>query len=394
MGIMVGLPSPSGSEKDLQLNFGKNMTVQVEMRAPHLPAEWYTQSGIQLTWPHAGTDWAYMLAEVQECFINIAREIAKRELLLIVTPEPEEVKKQIAATVNMNNVRIAEFAMRTPMQIARIESNDLRKRMGDIRSSEGVTGVWARYDGGRFSGGEFENKFNKVQVGADTALAAYGSRLGLSFSYTQGDADMSGISGISADTDAYSLAAYGMWFGEAGQFADVIGRVGTVDTDLATRTYKTNYDQLMLSLSGEFGWRFDLTDAFYAEPSAELTYTRVDGETFKANGNTLGIDDYDSMVGRIGATAGLNCSQGRGGVYARFGVAHEFMGDGRFTAVNAAGTAADPIEVDGKDTWVEYGLGANFILTNSTYLWADVERTSGGYLDEDWRATVGVRYNF
>ena len=47
MGIMVGLPSPSGSEKDLQLNFGKNMTVQVEMRAPHLPAEWHLQSGIQ-----------------------------------------------------------------------------------------------------------------------------------------------------------------------------------------------------------------------------------------------------------------------------------------------------------------------------------------------------------
>lgn len=299
--------------------------------------------------------------------------------------------EDVTTSVNMNNVRIAEFAMRTPMQIARIESNDLRKRLGDIRSSEGATGVWARYDGGRFSGGEFENKFNKVQVGADTALAAYGSRLGLSFSYTQGDADMSGIS---ADTDAYSLAAYGMWFGEAGQFADVIGRVGTVDTDLATRTYKTNYDQLMLSLSGEFGWRFDLTDTFYAEPSAELTYTRVDGETFKANGNTLGIDDYDSMVGRIGATAGLNCSQGRGGVYARFGVAHEFMGDGRFTAVNAAGTAADPIEVDGKDTWVEYAVGANFNITKQTYVWADLERTSGAEVDEDWRATIGVRHAF
>ena len=299
--------------------------------------------------------------------------------------------EDVKTSVNMNNVRIAEFAMRTPMQIARIESNDLRKRLGEIRSSEGATGVWARYDGGRFSGGEFENKFNKVQVGADTALAAYGSRLGLSFSYTQGDADMSGIS---ADTDAYSLAAYGMWFGEAGQFADVIGRVGTVDTDLATRTYKTNYDQLMLSLSGEFGWRFDLTDTFYAEPSAELTYTRVDGETFKANGNTLGIDDYDSMVGRIGATAGLNCSQGRGGVYARFGVAHEFMGDGRFTAVNAAGTAADPIEVDGKDTWVEYAVGANFNITKQTYVWADLERTSGAEVDEDWRATIGVRHAF
>ena len=86
------------------------MTVQVEMRAPYLPAEWHTQCGIQLTWPHAGTDWAYMLEEVQQCFINIAQEITKRELLLIVTPEPEKVKQQITATVNMNNVRFLQCA--------------------------------------------------------------------------------------------------------------------------------------------------------------------------------------------------------------------------------------------------------------------------------------------
>ncbi|MCZ2698955.1 agmatine deiminase family protein [Bacteroides fragilis] len=105
MGIMVGLPTSGGTEKDLQLNFGLTVNDQVEMLAPFLPAEWFLQSGIQLTWPHAGTDWAYMLAEVQECFINIAREIAKRELLLIVTPYPEEVRKQIIGTVNMDNVR-------------------------------------------------------------------------------------------------------------------------------------------------------------------------------------------------------------------------------------------------------------------------------------------------
>lgn len=69
-----------------------------------LPAEWYPQSGIQLTWPHAGTDWNYMLEEVQACFLNIAREIAEREQLLIVSPEPDEVRDQIASTVNMNNV--------------------------------------------------------------------------------------------------------------------------------------------------------------------------------------------------------------------------------------------------------------------------------------------------
>lgn len=73
-----------------------------------LPAEWAHQSAIQLTWPHANTDWAYMLDEVEECFVNLAREIAARQLLLIVTPEPEQVRSRIAPVVNMDNVRIVE----------------------------------------------------------------------------------------------------------------------------------------------------------------------------------------------------------------------------------------------------------------------------------------------
>ena len=101
MGYFVGIPLGGAAEKDCQVRFGKNMTFQVETRAPHLPAEWALQSGVQLTWPHADTDWAYMLEEVQQCFIAIASEIAKRELLLIVTPEPEEVRKQISATARM-----------------------------------------------------------------------------------------------------------------------------------------------------------------------------------------------------------------------------------------------------------------------------------------------------
>ena len=71
-----------------------------------LPAEWYPQSGIQLTWPHRHTDWAYMLEEVEKCFLEIAREIAAREKLLIVTPYPEEVRQYIAPHVNMDNVGV------------------------------------------------------------------------------------------------------------------------------------------------------------------------------------------------------------------------------------------------------------------------------------------------
>ena len=57
-----------------------------------LPAEWATQDFVQLTWPHADTDWAYMLEEVTECFVNIAREIVKRQQLLIVSVNAEEVE--------------------------------------------------------------------------------------------------------------------------------------------------------------------------------------------------------------------------------------------------------------------------------------------------------------
>lgn len=77
----------------------------VERTSSFLPAEWYPQSGVQLTWPHSGTDWAYMLPDVEACFLQIAREIAQRELLLIVTPEPEEVEKFIGREVNMKNVQ-------------------------------------------------------------------------------------------------------------------------------------------------------------------------------------------------------------------------------------------------------------------------------------------------
>jgi hypothetical protein len=74
----------------------------------YLPAEWEEQSGVQLTWPHAGTDWAHMLKEVQSCFIEIAKEISKREKLLIVTPDVENVKKQICKKVNTDNIRFFE----------------------------------------------------------------------------------------------------------------------------------------------------------------------------------------------------------------------------------------------------------------------------------------------
>lgn len=59
------------------------------------PAEWYPQSAIQLTWPHEETDWAPILDEVIPCFVSIAKEIIKREKLLIVCRDEMEVRSQL-----------------------------------------------------------------------------------------------------------------------------------------------------------------------------------------------------------------------------------------------------------------------------------------------------------
>lgn len=60
-----------------------------------LPAEWYPQSGVQLTWPHENTDWAPILDEVIPCFVAIAKEVIKREKLLIVCQDEASVRANL-----------------------------------------------------------------------------------------------------------------------------------------------------------------------------------------------------------------------------------------------------------------------------------------------------------
>ena len=60
-----------------------------------LPAEWETQDGILLAWPHAASDWRHDLAAVESVFIRIAREISRFERVLIVAPVIEPVWKQL-----------------------------------------------------------------------------------------------------------------------------------------------------------------------------------------------------------------------------------------------------------------------------------------------------------
>ena len=72
-----------------------------------LPAEWEPQSGIQLTWPHDGTDWAPMLDEISQCYARIVREIIRFEPVMIVTPSADIVHPYIE-DLDQDRIHICE----------------------------------------------------------------------------------------------------------------------------------------------------------------------------------------------------------------------------------------------------------------------------------------------
>lgn len=70
---------------------------------PYLPPEWTPQSGVMLTWPHPGGDWAPRLAAVEPVFATIAREIARRERVLIACHDAAH-RAHVEATLNAAGV--------------------------------------------------------------------------------------------------------------------------------------------------------------------------------------------------------------------------------------------------------------------------------------------------
>lgn len=63
---------------------------QVPVR--RLPAEWEPQSAVQLTFPHADSDWADQLDLVLPCFVDIATAISRFEKVLVVAEQPEALR--------------------------------------------------------------------------------------------------------------------------------------------------------------------------------------------------------------------------------------------------------------------------------------------------------------
>lgn len=78
----------------------------------YLPSEWHKQVAVQLTWPHAKTDWAPYLEDIVRMEVRMADEITKREDLIIATPEKEALKELLSTQLTeqqLSRVRIVEM---------------------------------------------------------------------------------------------------------------------------------------------------------------------------------------------------------------------------------------------------------------------------------------------
>lgn len=295
-----------------------------------------------------------------------------------------EVKSQ-----NQTNLSISKLGALSLMTW-RQENNDMNKRLGEIRDSQGEQGIWARMSRGeaKYSATGVKNQYNYYQLGYDHKIADDWI-LGGAFTYTDGENNLVGGSGTNKNT---GFAVYGSNLRDDGSFIDLIAKYAHMKNDFDTiggvgiGEYSTNG----YALSAEYGKRFQ-QDGFWVEPQAELTYGKVSSADFTTSeGAKVHQDSLDSLVGRLGFSLGKDVKAGN--VYVRASYLYDFKGDVAMRMSN--GVASDTYDQDLGGSWWEFGVGTNLNFGKDMHFYFDVERTEGGKVDTPWQWNAGVRLSF
>lgn len=291
----------------------------------------------------------------------------------------------------MRNTNMEDFGSLAALSIVnwRNELNSLSKRMGELRDSPAGIGTWVRLYGSENELGSITARNTTVQIGSDYSIGDW--KVGVAVNYTDGDADFAAGSG---DNKNYGVALYGTWLSESGQFVDLMAKYSRLDQDFQLSGMDGSYDNNAYALSVEYGWRFELGSVAFVEPQAAFTYSHIEGDSFQASGAEVEQDNYDSYIGRVGVRSGFKFPDNKGNIYARVSYLYDFDGEMNATARAVGGHGQNYIYEDLGGSWVEYGVGANFNLTDRTYTYVDLERNSGGEIKENWRWNVGLRHVF
>ena len=294
-----------------------------------------------------------------------------------------------------DNTKLTSYSSVNAMSLVqwRNEINHLTKRLGDIRNADGDIGAWARVYGGESQWGgsnEVEMDHTTIQVGGDYRINDHWIAGG-AFSYTDSDAD---LDNGSADGDSYSLAAYATYMADGGSFLDLIARYGYLKNDITAGNMDLDTSSNAFSLSAEMGHTFRfIEDRAYIEPQFEFTYGFVSGDDATAsNGVKIDQDDFQSFITRVGVRAGYDFPEKKGSFYGMLSYSYDWLGDADGVASKEDDRASLSEDLGGG--WVTYGIGAQFMMGDSAYFYGELERTSGGDIDNPYLFSAGVRMTF
>lgn len=301
----------------------------------------------------------------------------------------------VSTVAYSENTKLADYSSVNAMSLVqwRSEINHLTKRLGDIRSSQSAVGAWARVYGGASEWGDnakVEMDHTTIQVGGDYRINPSWI-IGAAFSYTDSEADL--VNG-QADGESYSLAAYATYMAEGGSYLDMIARYGYLKNDISAGNMDLDTDNNALSISLETGHTFRFLDErAYIEPQIELTYGFVAGDAATASNDVhIEQDDYQNLITRLGIRTGFDFPENAGTFYAMLSYSYDFLGDADGTASKRGVQTSLGEDLGG--SWVSYGIGAQFRLGDNAFAYGELERTSGGEVDNPYLFNVGFRYNF
>ena len=293
----------------------------------------------------------------------------------------------------------AKSALVASMMQMKADTNDLQRRLGDVRLNSDKHGVWGKYIGGKskITDDSYVNQmYNMAQVGYDTLRGDWTIGGALLYGTTHNDYALGSGSGKTA-----GLALYGAKQYNDGRYFDVIGKVNRLKNDFTVRnslstTLSGDYRNTGASFSVEYGKRIKKDNGLYIDPNAELTYSRLSGESFDARTNTgstvhINSDSVNSVIGRIGIGIGKETKNNN--IFLKAALAHEFSGKMSAT-YSMAGEPTTRSEVNLKDTWLDLEVGGSWSLRPNTYLYGTFTKNFGALVDNSYRIDAGIRHNF
>lgn len=277
----------------------------------------------------------------------------------------------------------------------RAENDEMHQRMGELRSSKGEAGIWARMKRGESKYGDMDikNQYSTYQLGYDEKVGDSNWYIGGAISRTEGKSSFATGSGENQST---GFTVYGTYVADDGQYIDLSAKYARLDNEFdvfgrsgieSTGDYRNNG----YAFSAEYGKRIEAGNDFWIEPQVQLTYGHLSSANYTTSRDVRVTQDaMDSVVGRLGFAAGKDI--GAGNVYVKASYLYDFDGDTNVKMTDGINSAVYDQDLGGG--WFEVGIGTNINLSETSHLYFDVEKTYGGDIETPWQWNAGVRFDF